>query len=594
MNSVNRVLIFVSFGCVLPDFVANRHPASEPYTDFKQATFQQIFRFTYFKQENGTCTDLSTYLDLLENALDASEKSLPSICTVQRPKDRITGQMKISGIAEQSQTIIINISVVYDLRPTAIYEQCKGLVASAFQRDDGKATAPFRDKFSPLLCPSIDNRRGGVLVQSGYFCRLAHQVRVQVQPGGSSHPIDVCVYCPLGEEVVPGSGVCTACRQGHYKSSRTTALCEPCPPHFVTRISGSTTKDDCQLRACDPGFYADVYNGGQCTPCPHGTYQPEKWKEQCIDCPAGLITYQRGADNEHLCLPICPQGQEFSNDTQSCQPCPRGYFSDGKDAARLHCVLCSLDYITAGEGATSSQQCNIRNCSQAGQYLDVKHNVCQKCPRGQWQNHKWQTSCNPCNQGFTTRFTGTTHPSYCFVVEDQGGFKLTKEEIIMSMVSVLILLIIGNLIIVGYCVYSRSHRKKENINPSGEGDTFKMTEFASRRPSGTYEEDTDVYDTIGDVTSCTANSTSTFEPIEEREGSSHNYDDLNVYLQPRPADAVQMVHTSPVPAQLGSDDPVYDDVLNTCPIYQNFGSRSPLAESDMSDELWSSRLDVLY
>ncbi|KAL8588922.1 hypothetical protein ACOMHN_012960 [Nucella lapillus] len=600
--SVIRRLIFIAVITCGPHFVVNmRTPLSAAHMDLTQATFQQIFRFTYLKKENGTCPDLSTYQDLLKPALDTSEKHLPSLCAVQNSKDRITGQLKISDIAEQSKTVLVNISLVYDYRPVAIYEQCKGLVASAFQKDNRKITAPFRKEFFPLLCPAIINNAGGVLVHSEYFCRLPNQVRTQVHPGGFSHPIHVCVYCHPGKEVLPRSQVCTDCRQGFYKSSRTTHLCEPCPDRFVTRINGSSSKDDCQLRACDPGYYADVYHGGWCTPCPHGTYQPAKWTEQCLDCPAGSVTYQLAADRQDLCLPACPAGHEYSNTSQSCRACPRGYYNDGLNPARPRCVLCHVNYITPAHGATSSRDCNVWNCSQAGQYLDVRHNVCRDCPPGQWQNRKWQTSCEPCKEGFTTRLAGTTDPSYCFVVEDKGGFKLTKEEIILSMVSVLVLLMIGNLTILGYCLYSRSRRHKENINPSGQtADVFKMTDLRnqSRRPSGTYE-DIELYATISDVTPCPVmSSTSTFKPTENRgEGSAHNYHDLNVYLQPspRPAGAGQSAaDLVAIPAGLESEESPYDDVMNTCPVYQNFGSRSPLAETDLCDELWSSRLDVLY
>lgn len=53
------------------------------------------------------------------------------------------------------------------------------------------------------------------------------------------------------------------------------------------------------------------------------------------------------------------------------------------------------------------------NCTLPGQYRDAAENVCRDCPRGQWQNQKWQTSCNSCNVGLTTRYTGTSNPADC-------------------------------------------------------------------------------------------------------------------------------------------------------------------------------------
>ena len=54
--------------------------------------------------------------------------------------------------------------------------------------------------------------------------------------------------------------------------------------------------------SCEAGSHADVTNHGRCTQCPFGTYQPEKWQEQCLPCPAGFTTYQRGAASKDLCL----------------------------------------------------------------------------------------------------------------------------------------------------------------------------------------------------------------------------------------------------------------------------------------------------
>lgn len=58
--------------------------------------------------------------------------------------------------------------------------------------------------------------------------------------------------------------------------------------------------------------------------------------------------------------------------------------------------------------------CNFPgNCTVPGQYRDAGENVCRDCPRGQWQNQKWQTSCIDCNVGLTTRYTGTSDPANC-------------------------------------------------------------------------------------------------------------------------------------------------------------------------------------
>ena len=88
--------------------------------------------------------------------------------------------------------IIVNISLIYDHGKNSIYEQCKRLVQKEFEQNNTEVTSELRHIFFPLACPAISTDGGGVLVNSGYFCRRTNQIRIQIRPGGSSQPIDIC------------------------------------------------------------------------------------------------------------------------------------------------------------------------------------------------------------------------------------------------------------------------------------------------------------------------------------------------------------------------------------------------------------------
>ena len=57
----------------------------------------------------------------------------------------------------------------------------------------------------------------------------------------------------------------------------------------------------------------------------------------------------------------CPSGHVMA-DGGNCEPCPRGYFKDndkGPEFTFGQCERCPEEFITAGTGATSVDQCNV-------------------------------------------------------------------------------------------------------------------------------------------------------------------------------------------------------------------------------------------
>ena len=49
---------------------------------------------------------------------------------------------------------------------------------------------------------------------------------------------------------------------------------------------------------CSAGYKTDKE---KCTPCPVGTYQPEKWNDTCIKCENGFVTLRPGSTKDTDC-----------------------------------------------------------------------------------------------------------------------------------------------------------------------------------------------------------------------------------------------------------------------------------------------------
>ena len=89
-----------------------------------------------------------------------------------------------------SLQVLVNITLTYAIRENKIYEQCKGLIQFNFEQNNFQVTAPFRQSFSPLGCPTISTNNGAVLVDEEYFCTTGKKIKFQ--PEGYTSPIDVC------------------------------------------------------------------------------------------------------------------------------------------------------------------------------------------------------------------------------------------------------------------------------------------------------------------------------------------------------------------------------------------------------------------
>ncbi|XP_025115185.1 proprotein convertase subtilisin/kexin type 5-like [Pomacea canaliculata] len=243
-------------------------------------------------------------------------------------------------------------------------------------------------------------------------CLKCPQDRTTQRLGAIS--LSECILsCPPGKENKPGAYNCTPCEQGFFKSKEAAASCDKCPVGTTTRDGGATDQSECDQTACEAGSIPSKTDPKMCARCPFATYQPLRWQQECIRCPAGYTTLVRGATSNSSCILDCPAGQQYLENETRCEKCPIGFYNTDLNPESSTCVLCSLDLITPSTGSTSERDCSIRNCSLPGQYRDPLANECRDCPRGQWQDQKWQTGCMSCPPGTTTHTQAATSEQDC-------------------------------------------------------------------------------------------------------------------------------------------------------------------------------------
>ncbi|XP_071105159.1 uncharacterized protein [Haliotis cracherodii] len=285
-------------------------------------------------------------------------------------------------------------------------------------------TTPAMGATSVSDC-SLKNCSAGFYVETGNNACMACLVG-EYQP----HPAQVaCLQCPdntsttgqattskaecrlsCSEGMEDRNDICVPCMIGFYKNVTSVGQCEACPAGLRTSSEGATSEADCNVVGCEPGSYLDA---GQCTLCVEGSYQPQKWQDSCLSCTPGLITLTPGAVTEDQCVLDCVSGKAYDTVSTQCEDCPRGYYRNQTEM-KPQCRLCPLDTITERTGAESADDCTMANCTAPGQYVETSSNTCAYCPKGTYQDQKWQVACKTCAPGFTTRTTGTGSVLQCY------------------------------------------------------------------------------------------------------------------------------------------------------------------------------------
>ena len=236
-----------------------------------------------------------------------------------------------------------------------------------------------------------------------------------------------CMYqCRKGQ--FPKHPSCFDCAIGYfmpYEGNRY-PQCYKCPFGKTTLNVGSVNQTNC-VDICTVGEYFNITQGA-CLLCPNNTYQDEEVpgnKLSCKMCPSNSVTLSPGATSINSCLGPCSIGEYLDTKPQvpSCKQCPLNTYNDEGNQTYFMCMTCPEHKITKMEGAHNISQC-IYTCSK-GEFFNVTSEVCEKCPRGTFQDKDGQDSCKPCA---SETFTLKTGSKTCIAPCKQGEFLNESAE----------------------------------------------------------------------------------------------------------------------------------------------------------------------
>ncbi|XP_025092622.1 proprotein convertase subtilisin/kexin type 5-like isoform X1 [Pomacea canaliculata] len=247
----------------------------------------------------------------------------------------------------------------------------------------------------------------------------------------STNASDCRFYCQPGYEVqAPGKTTCSPCSRGTYKTNDGDdkfRACQNCSSGNTTDGTAAWSASLCNITVCAAG---QVIMNGRCVPCSANFYQNESLPfsyTKCTACPPGTGTRQDGQTSQAACLPMCGPGQQYNSTVSQCVACPQGKWNSGNASQQFDpCAPCPATYVTVGEGATSADNCTLKDCPP-GEYI-ATNDSCKPCPNGTYQDARRQYNCRTCPAGTNTSSEGTTDVKYCTVYCNAGQEQKSKTE----------------------------------------------------------------------------------------------------------------------------------------------------------------------
>lgn len=188
----------------------------------------------------------------------------------------------------------------------------------------------------------LDLHMGGkLLISEGLIFRTSH---FDCSPGTVKRG-NMCVNCPVGSYFNVMSKNCEPCPSGSYQPEEAQLTCLVCPGQRSTLIQGATSSQDCKAQ-CLPGTYS-VDGLAPCTTCSFGRFQPLYAQYECLSCPEGFGTENRGSRLPQDCLDLCTLGEVSETGLSPCFPCPKGYFQPFP--GQTGCIQCPKDNCQIGQ-----------------------------------------------------------------------------------------------------------------------------------------------------------------------------------------------------------------------------------------------------
>ncbi|CAH1779630.1 unnamed protein product [Owenia fusiformis] len=192
-----------------------------------------------------------------------------------------------------------------------------------------------------------------------------------------------CVNCPLGH--FKHNATCLPCPINTFQDEEAKTSCKACPDGLKTIGTKSSSIDEC-LASCAPGEYSTT--GLQpCDKCPFGKYQNAPGMTDCVQCPEGLATLTTGNSKVTDCQAQCSKGHfNATSGLEPCLPCPLHTYQSEK--GKLECLDCPSNNETLVTGATSMDECiyidhclNV-SCQNNGSCISIQGDAMCECSLG--------------------------------------------------------------------------------------------------------------------------------------------------------------------------------------------------------------------
>ncbi|XP_070554221.1 sushi, von Willebrand factor type A, EGF and pentraxin domain-containing protein 1-like [Ptychodera flava] len=162
-----------------------------------------------------------------------------------------------------------------------------------------------------------------------------------------------CLICPDGSYHDIDRNKCQACAKGWYQDIEASTSCKRCPAEMSTKRTRSSSLSDC-INLCRPGTYSQT-GLATCNSCPIGTYQDNYGSTACVACEDGLTTWTWGAVSADFCRAECTAGTYSDTGYTPCVSCSRGSYQPMPRST--DCIQCNAGLTTFEEGAADVQYC---------------------------------------------------------------------------------------------------------------------------------------------------------------------------------------------------------------------------------------------
>ena len=349
----------------------------------RESTYDVVATMTYKTQSAevpSECYD--QYIANVEQNYEALSQVLTRRCSAGGVNIQVNFKKTMIGdVRGNNLDLIYTMMVDPSISQPRIYELCGQTHSLIFDLTIG--TNEVIEALTKVdvgeQCPTLTAMSSGV--SRGFACSEG-----EVLNKIASSLVPRCLECPAGFFAEQGETACTRCPKGQYQDEARQGSCKQCPIGRWTRDEGSKTEGDC-VPVCGYGTYSPT-GLVPCLECPRSSFSQEPPVDgfrECATCPAGMFTFQPGANSPDLCQEKCSPGYYSPTGLAPCAPCPVNHFQPL--SGQRQCFKCQSGEETLTTGAASKDDCNAIECDDdlcmhGGLCVPIFHRSKCYCPAG--------------------------------------------------------------------------------------------------------------------------------------------------------------------------------------------------------------------